>query len=94
MQKLSDEIDEYRGGMNEIRLGARSAANLPDKPEALILYEQIKEMGIPLVDGGLVDQPHIFMEQYAVCASRIVFWDMIDRRSAEINKQKEQQNDG
>lgn len=93
MQKLADEIDEYRGGLNEVRLGARSVNKLPDKPEALILYEQIKEMGIPLVDGGIVDQPHIFMEQYAVCSTRTKLWDMLDRRAQEAAKPKEVQND-
>lgn len=81
LQKLAEDIDEYRGALNEVRLGARSAAKLPEKPEVLILYEQIKELGIPLVDGGLIDQPHIFMEQYAVCANRLAMWDMIDARA-------------
>jgi len=56
---------------------------LPEKPEALILYEQTKELGIPLVEGGVVDQPHIWMEQYAVCAMRTKMWDALDAAAAQ-----------
>lgn len=39
---------------------------IPEKPEALVLYQQCKTMGIPLVEGGLLDQPYYWMQEYAV----------------------------
>lgn len=38
-----------------------------DKPEALEIYQQIQEFHIPVVEGGIMDQPHIFMMEYAIC---------------------------
>lgn len=47
---------------------------IKDKPVAFALYEQCNKLGLPLVQGGIVDQPHIWLEQYAVCAQREQLW--------------------
>jgi len=47
---------------------------IPKKPAALVFYEQTKELGLPLVEGGILDQPHIWLEQYAVCMQREQLW--------------------
>lgn len=39
---------------------------MPGKPEALEKYEQCKELGLPLVAGGLQDQPHIWLLEVGV----------------------------
>lgn len=31
------------------------------------MYDQCRAMGIPLVQGGLQDQPHIWLLEYAIC---------------------------
>jgi hypothetical protein len=46
----------------------------PEKPIEFIYYEQINELQIPLVGGGILDQPHIWLIQYAVCMNRSKFW--------------------
>jgi hypothetical protein len=63
---LRDTLQEYAGQINEIRAGLKPDEKI-DKPEALILYEQCKELGIPLVKGSLLDQPHIWMLEYKIC---------------------------
>ena len=37
-----------------------------EKPEALRRYEQAISLGIPYVDGGLQDQPYIWMQEHGV----------------------------
>ena len=37
------------------------------KPEMLILYEQVKAMGIPWWVGGVADQGHIWLQVYRIC---------------------------
>jgi hypothetical protein len=32
----------------------------------MVLYEQCRDMGIPLVTGGLMDQPHIWLLEASV----------------------------
>lgn len=75
LKDLEAELDNYYGSLNEIRLGV--SHEVPQKPTALIYYEQTKELGVPLVEGGLVDQPHIWLQQYAICMQREKLWKMI-----------------
>lgn len=51
---------------------------MPTPPDAYILYKQTKEMGIPLVAGGLQDQPYIWLEQYAVCMLTEKQWAVLN----------------
>ena len=39
---------------------------IPEKPEALDLFQQCQMMGIPLVEGGVLDQPHIWAREYRI----------------------------
>jgi hypothetical protein len=63
--KLREELQEYYGALEGLKIGFQTA--IPDKPDALILCDQIKEMGIPLVAGGLMDQPYIWLLEYRIC---------------------------
>ena len=42
-------------------LGLGSKKKPLEKPEALVLLEQCEKLHIPLVSGGLLDQPHIWI---------------------------------
>jgi hypothetical protein len=55
---------------------------VPDAPAELIFYHQQKELGIPLVAGGIVDQPHIWLEQYATCMQKETFWTEMIKNAA------------
>lgn len=56
---LREAMHEYFGALNEIKMGL--TAKVPERPMAYDLYIKTKKLGIPLVSGGLIDQPHIWM---------------------------------
>jgi len=69
---LRQALIEYYGAINEMKTLAESQPHIvqkvtiPDKPEALILWQQCRELDMPLVDGGLEDQPHIWLEEISI----------------------------
>jgi hypothetical protein len=65
-QILRDALQEYFGVLSSMRDGL-PVKSIPEKPQALIMYDQCKAMGIPLLPGGLMDQPHIWLLEYAIC---------------------------
>jgi hypothetical protein len=87
LQELRNGILDYFGALNMIEEGLK-----PDgpaaKPEALVLYEQIKDMGTPLVAGGIRDQPHIWMMEYRVCDEEVT---IRKARRAALEKQRNNQ---
>lgn len=72
LEALRSALYDYYGAINELKTLSEAQPNLastvkiPQKPEALILWEQCQALGLPLVDGGLEDQPHIWIEEVAV----------------------------
>jgi hypothetical protein len=75
LKGLEYDLDEYYGTLNEIRLGV----NTPPKPKPvpLQLFEMTKELSIPLVDGGVLDQPHIWLLMIGVIRQRESLWRSI-----------------
>lgn len=64
LQELEKALEEYYGARNELKEGI---ANISlDKPEALLKLEQCEMLGLPLVRGGLMDQPHIWLLEVGV----------------------------
>lgn len=57
-----------------------------DKPEALILWEQCLALDLPLVAGGLMDQPYYWILQVAVIRQEEQQFDIIE----EYNRRQEQ----
>jgi len=64
LDELTDQLRDYYGALNEIKQGL--TVKIPERPEALKRYEQCKSTGLPLVSGGLQDQPHIWLMEYDV----------------------------
>ena len=60
-------------------MGVTSPKSIPDKPEALILYEQTRTLGVPLFAGGVVDQPHIWMQAYKVIDDTVKVFEALER---------------
>ena len=81
LHELQEAIGEYYGQLNEIRLGLTD--EIPQKPEAMILYEQIQELGIPLVEGGVLDQPFIFMQEYRIVGLMIQQMKLVEQVQAQ-----------
>jgi hypothetical protein len=84
LEQLRNEIRDYYGALNEIEMGLKPA-KIPEKPEALVLYEQCQAFGIPLVQGGVRDQPHLWLMEYAVCAQERELWQAL----REANRRQE-----
>ena len=66
LDKLRNEIRNYLGALNEMLMGLKPDATI-EKPEALVLYDKCKSMNLPLVAGGLMDQPHVWLLEFEVC---------------------------
>lgn len=79
LNALREDLRNYFGALNEVKAGLNT--KVPDKPEALIRFEQCREMGIPLVDGGLLDQPHIWLMEYAICLQETQLWNAMNART-------------
>ncbi len=72
------ELEDYFGSLNELRAGALSIEKMPPKPAILRMYELVKSTGLPLVEGALMDQPHIWLRQYEMVDSTKTMWDAIN----------------
>ena len=52
-----------------------------EMPEALIRYFQRKEYGIPYVDGGLLDQPFLWVQEDGVISNFLKEWEQVHKNS-------------
>ena len=88
---MRSTLYEYFGTLNEIAKGLKPTV-VVEKPEALVLYEQIKSTGVLLCAGGLLEQPYIFMMEYAVCSEVDTVFTAL--RNRNVNSSKEIQKEG
>ena len=82
---LRAELDDYFGALAEMSIQVHNERAY-HKPLALIRYEQCKSLGVPLVQGGLVDQPYIWLMEWAIIEQVKTVFDTIDTRNAEADK--------
>jgi hypothetical protein len=61
---LQNYLFNYYGLLNEQAAGL--TVEMPEKAEAVILWEQCEALGSGIYDGGVIDQPYIFMQEVAV----------------------------
>jgi hypothetical protein len=70
LEKLEAEIQNYFGVLQELAVVSEvapgSTLEIPELPEAVIYYLKMKATGLPMVGGGLINQPHIFLEELKV----------------------------
>lgn len=72
---------EYFGQLNEFKANIKGRP--PEKPGNLRAYELIQKMGIQIVEGGIMDQPSIWLLQYEAIAQIVaMFKHMEDRNNA------------
>lgn len=50
--------------MNEFK--ARGRNTMPEKPEYLVLFDLVRAMKMPLAQGGILDQPCIWLALYSM----------------------------
>lgn len=64
---LEAALHDYFGSLNEIAMDHPGLdVKVPEKPEALVLYQQCESLNFHPVEGGLLDQPFILMQEIAV----------------------------
>lgn len=64
LKELETALVDFFGALNQVKEGMH--VTIPDKPEVLEKLEQCESLGIPLIHGGLMDQPHIFLLEVGV----------------------------
>jgi hypothetical protein len=80
---LRETLWEYYGQLNEIRINIRiKPEDRIEKPEALIRFEQARSLQIPYIDGGLVDQPFIWLQEHGVIVQFLTEWAVIEASQA------------
>jgi len=85
LDKLRTTLYNFYGYLNEITEGVKPT-EVVEKPEALVLYEQIKSTGLFLYAGGLLEQPYIFMMEYAVCSEVTSVFDAMRKKKENTGK--------
>lgn len=66
LKELREYLYNYFGTLNEVSMLGYGTSEIPAKPEVLIRDEQCQALGLPLVAGGVIDQPYIWMQELAV----------------------------
>ena len=88
LNELREAIREYRGGVNGLRVGVKPEKPLV-KPEALVLYEGLIAMRVPLVAGAFMDQPHLWLMEYEVCREESMIFDRLESNQDEQRRLNE-----
>jgi len=60
-------------------------AEVPDKPTALVYAQQCVQLGLPLIDGAVLDQPYIWMMEYKICLDTEALFEAIRKTSEGDN---------
>jgi hypothetical protein len=61
LEELAQAVEDFEGALNQQAM--KLPVEIPEKPEAMILDEQIRSSGLPLMSGGIMDQPYITMKE-------------------------------
>ena len=72
---MGEELEEYYGKLNELRNGLTVGEIVT--PEILIYLEMCESNGIPLVEGGLLNQPHIFLIEASIARTKRSMFEQI-----------------
>lgn len=81
LKKLEVALREYYGAISELQMGLN--VKIPPKPNALVQYERCQALGIPLVDGGVIDQPYEWLQELAVIIEQKTMFELLQKRQQE-----------
>lgn len=81
LEVLESSLREYYGALNEVKMGLK--AKMPPKPKALITYEQCLDLGLPLADGGVLNQPYIWLQEVATIIEQKTLFEILEKRQQE-----------
>jgi hypothetical protein len=69
-----------------VRLGARPAAELPEKPGYLIAYELLPEAQRPcIISGGIMEQPHLWLLEYEAIDQVVKLFTRLNNPNSQGN---------
>ena len=84
MEELKAILWDYYGQLNELRLNIKiKPEDRVWKPEALIRYDQARDLGIPYVAGGLMDQPYYWMQEHGIIAQFLREWKAVEAMQSQ-----------
>lgn len=82
LKELETALHNYYGALNEAALGHPGLkVEIPEKPEALVLYHQCRTLGIQIVDGGLINQPHIWLQEVALVSNIEALYESLRQKA-------------
>lgn len=82
LKELESSLREYYGALNEMKMGIRD--KMPPRPKALVIYEQCQELGLPLVSGGVVEQPYIWLQEVATIVEQRTLFEILEKRNQQM----------
>lgn len=83
LRQQREELENYFGSINELKQGL--IKEIPEKPATLYWYEMVKSTGLPLVSGGLLDQPHFWLLQWSLVESVLGMFEAVEAQSEKMN---------
>lgn len=81
LEDLRKELENYYGSLNEVKMGLTT--KVPEPPEALVRWRQCQLTGLPLVAGGLMDQPHIWLMELSVVLEVSTLFEKANKEPAK-----------
>lgn len=84
LEILRDTIREYYGCLNELKAGIKPNP-MVEMPDAMYLYEQCVSMKMPLLDGGILDQPVIWLLEWNAVHIQKTIMESLPSLSGDTN---------
>ena len=82
LKELEGRIADYHGMLNQRRAGLKIRPDeVVQKPPELVKYEQMLVTGLPMWDGGLQDQPHIWLHMLGVIVNMVTLQETLAKAS-------------
>lgn len=83
IKKIREEIEQYYGELNELKMGARGKP--PKKPDSLLMYEIVKDTGLPILSGGYIDQPYLLTLYFSVIKNTVETMEYLANLATNAN---------
>lgn len=81
LRSLEAALRDYYGALNEMKMGLH--VKIPPKPKPLVEYERCQALGLPLVEGGVVGQPYIWLQEIAVIIEQKELFELLEKRQIQ-----------
>lgn len=87
LDSLQVDVANYLGMLNQLAAGLRLAVEERyEMPPELRLYYQMESTHLPLWEGGLLDQPHIWLQMLGVLRSTVDTFEALRKQNAIRNE--------